>query len=241
MNALQTKPGPKPTTELTDTQANLLKIICQFKESHGISPTLQELADILGIRSPSVHNAIDVLIRKGHIRRIPHKARCLEVINHIAILSTELISLPILGSIAAGVSMFAAENICGEVLVEPSIIKGTCFALKVQGDSMIDANIADGNLIIIRKQALAESGDIVAARINGEVTVKRLKIQDTFIELRPDNPHHASIVVGADDDLVIIGKVVAVRKINEAQGKRDQYEPADNHRTGGVPHLYRVC
>ncbi len=209
------KPGPKPTKELTESQTNLLKAICAFKNSSGYAPTVQELADILEIRGASVQDVIENLIRKGYLKRTPHKARSLEVIKYIAVPSGNLVPLPILGTIAAGIPILAMENICGEILVEASVARGKCFALKVQGDSMIDAGIAGGDLVIVRQQPIAESGDIVAALINDEATVKRLRIQDDLIELRPENSMYQPIIVRPEDDLKIIGKVIGTRGLKQ--------------------------
>ncbi len=119
-------------------------------------------------------------------------------------------TVPIVGRVAAGPPILADENIIGEVLVDSRVARhGRCFALEVQGDSMIDADIDDGDLVVVRQQPLAESGDIVVALLGEEATVKRLYIRDETIELRPENTSHRPITVGPEDELRILGKVVA--------------------------------
>jgi repressor LexA len=113
--------------------------------------------------------------------------------------------------VAAGVPILAVENQIGEILVEARVARGSCFALQVSGDSMIDARIGDGDLVIVRRQPVAENGDIVVALLGEEATVKRLYVADSVIELRPANANYQPIRVGPNDDLRILGKVLAVR------------------------------
>jgi repressor LexA len=115
--------------------------------------------------------------------------------------------------VVAGVPVFAPENICGEVLVEESVAgTGTHFAVKASGKSMIDAGIEPGDILIVRQQQLAENRDIVVALLNDETTVKRLHYQAGEIELRPENVRFKPIPIRPEDDLRILGKVVAIRR-----------------------------
>ena len=128
-------------------------------------------------------------------------------------LSLSLRTVPIVGRVAAGQPILAEENIIGEVLVDSRAARhGRCFALEVQGDSMIDASIDDGDLVVVRQQPLAESGDIVVALLDQEATVKRLFVRDERIELRPENPKLRPMPIGPDDGLRILGKVIAVSR-----------------------------
>lgn len=125
-----------------------------------------------------------------------------------------LVAVPIVGTVAAGQPIFAQENIMGEVLVEASVVgSGKCFALYAQGDSMINADINDGDLIIVRRQPIAEDGDIVIALLDDEATVKRLKINNELIELVPENPRLKPVRVKPEDELRILGKVVGRKRI----------------------------
>lgn len=115
-----------------------------------------------------------------------------------------------MGRVPAGTPLLAPENVIGELLVDSRTARGRCFALEVQGDSMIDADIQEGDYVIVRQQQLAESGEIVVAMLEGEATVKRLHLGADAIELRPESHSHSPILIGPDDDLRILGKVVAV-------------------------------
>ncbi|MBF0182754.1 MAG: transcriptional repressor LexA [Magnetococcales bacterium] len=202
--------GAKPMDGATPAQERMLIAIREYIETNGISPTVQELGSILGIRAPSVHEQIAAMIEKGLLKRIPRKARSLEIVDPAPRIM-ELISVPIIGTVTAGVPILAMENQIGEVLMEAHVVRGTCFALQVKGDSMIDARIADGDLVIVRRQPIAENGDIVVALLEDEATVKRLYVAGDIVELRPANPAYQPIVVGPEDNLRILGKVLAVR------------------------------
>jgi len=197
-------------SSLTESQTNLLNTITRLRQQLGVPPTVKELADALSIRPPSVHEALKRLEEKGYIRRAARKARSLEVIKHITPTRRNLVAVPILGTVAAGAPIFAHENRIGEVMVDASVVRGNCFALLVAGDSMIDADINDGDYVVVRQQPIAEHGDIIVAMIDDSATVKRLYISEERIELRPENKRLHPIHVGPEDDLKIIGKVMHV-------------------------------
>lgn len=205
--------GKRPVEEITGPQRRTLSEIRSFAARRGFPPTIKELADILGISHASAHDQVNQLVRKGYLRREPLKARGLTVVKEPLMDADDLVSVPIVGKIAAGRPILAEEHIEGEVLVDArTASRGCCFALRVAGDSMSGANIRDGDLVIVRQQPVAENGDIVAALLGDEATVKRLFIQDDKIELRPENPKHRPIPVGPDEAINIIGKVIAVRR-----------------------------
>lgn len=237
MTGRATRCGKTPKTGLSPTLANTLSVIREFIIRERMSPTMQELADLLGISRPTVHEQLGNLERKGYVRRQPRKSRSLEVIDDLQQVAA-LVTVPIIGAVAAGVPILAIEQVVGEVLVEAQLVRGRCFALVVQGDSMIDANIREGDLVIVRQQPLAENGDIVVAMLDGEATVKRLAIAEERIALQPANRKYRPILIGPDDELKILGKVVGVRTRAEEQpsdrGKGDQGTwPHSTH--GGSP------
>lgn len=195
---------------LTEAQTNLLNAITQLMQSLGVPPTVKELADALSIRPPSVHELLKRLEDKGYIRRKPRKARSLEILKSLAPSRSNLIAVPVIGTVAAGTPILAVENRIGEVMVDAAVVRGNCFALLVQGDSMIDADINDGDHVVVRQQRIAEHGDIVVAMVGDFATVKRLFISEDRIELRPENKRLQPIHVGPEDDLKIIGKVLHV-------------------------------
>jgi repressor LexA len=201
--------------DITPRQREALQILCDFQARCGYPPTVQELADALGITKASAHEQILQLIRKGYVQRDENRARGLCVVRHPKEMAVSVLPIPIIGRVAAGAPILAEENVLGEVLVDASVVRrGTCFALEVKGDSMIDADIVDGDLVIVRRQPLAEDGDIVVALLGDEATVKRLRIREDQIELRPENRRLKPIPVGPDDSLTIVGKVIATRRIS---------------------------
>lgn len=207
MKALRKAPN---STSLTAAQESVLTAISAFKDRRGLAPTVQELADMLSIQPPSVHEQLQRLEEKGYIQREPRKARTLHVIRDFTAKTRTMVQVPIIGAVAAGVPILAVENHIGNIAVDALVAKGICFALKVQGQSMIDANIRPGDHVIVRQQPIAESGDIVVALRNGEATIKRLFVCDDCIELRPENKKMKPISIKPDDDFAIIGKVVSI-------------------------------
>lgn len=213
-------PGRPVVTTLTAAQERVLREVESFLHEHSISPTLGELAQRLGMAAQSVNEQLRRLERNGYIRRQPNVRRSLVVLRSAEIKQagvSQLVAVPIIGTVAAGRPVLAEENICGEVLVEETVIgSGSHFALKASGRSMINAGIQPGDIVIVRQQQIAENRDIVVALLDGEATVKRLHYSAGRIELRPENPRFKPIVVQPDRDLRILGKVVAVRRIAPA-------------------------
>ena len=202
---------------LTDSQARILREIESFIREQSISPTTGELAERLGMTAQSVSEQLQRLERNGYLQRQPKTARSLVVLRSAEPrpqVISRLVAVPIVGTVAAGCPVLAIENINGEVLVEESVVgSGPHFALKASGESMIGAGIQSGDIVIVRQQQMAENRDIVVAMIDGDATVKRLHYSGGTIELRPENPRFKPIPVGPDDDLRILGKVVAVRRV----------------------------
>ncbi len=206
------RPGRKPSRGITEHQLRTLKAIHKFILDHGFPPTVADIAAILDLRTSTVHEQIGQLITKGYLKRAGGKARGLTVVQEPDVPVRSVVAVPIVGDIAAGLPIMADENIIGEVLVDGELIKtGRYFALKVKGDSMINAGISEGDLLIVRQQPVAESGDIVVALLGEEATVKRLCIQGDDIQLRPENPRYPPTIIDSDDELRIAGKVIAVR------------------------------
>lgn len=212
--------GRHPVEKLTDTQRRTLGEVRTFIVRHRFPPSVQELAELLGISPASAHEQINQLVRKGYIKREPRKARGLSILRDTDDGPASLVAVPLLGTVAAGHPVLAEENFIGEVLVEGGLVRtGRCFALRVSGQSMANAGIADQDVIIVRQQPIAESGDIVVALVDGQATVKRLSIQGPKIELRPENQEFQSILISAGDELRILGKVVAVRRTSDLPGR----------------------
>ncbi|MGN7614103.1 transcriptional repressor LexA [Magnetococcales bacterium HHB-1] len=202
--------GRPPTKGLTPTLEKSLRFIHEFIMLHGFPPTAREIAEEKGIHQQSAREQLVQLEKKGYIRRTPKQARSIEILRMPP--TGGISPVFIVGQVAAGIPIYAEENIVGEILVEERYAQGHCFALRVVGDSMINAGIHEGDYVIVRQQPLAQSGDIVVAFLNDdEATLKRLYISETKIELRPENKNYEPISIGHDDNLRIVGKVVAVR------------------------------
>lgn len=208
-------PGRPVTKTPTESQLRVLRELEAWIARQGHSPTVRELADQMGTAVGSVNEQLRRLERNGYIQREPFKSRSLTVLRSAETLQNvpRLVAVPIVGTVAAGHPVLATENICGEVLVEQTVLgSGRHFALKASGQSMIGAGIQPGDILIVRQQQIAENRDIVVALLDGDATVKRLHYRTGTIELRPENPRFKPIPIGPDDDLRILGKVIATRR-----------------------------
>ena len=195
---------------LTSRQELILNVIKEAIATQGYPPSMREIGAAAGLASPaSVSYQIDALIDKGFIRKDAAKGRAFEIVEQEeAIKPEKTVNIPLVGRIAAGGPITAEQHI-EEVypLPESLVGKGELFLLKVVGDSMIDLAICDGDFVVIRSQKTAEKGEIVAAMIDGETTVKTLSKKDGHIWLLPANDNYAPI---DGDNAEILGKVTAV-------------------------------
>jgi repressor LexA len=180
------------TIPLTPRQERLLRIIEESVAKRGYAPTLQEMAQAMGIASlQGVKDHLSALERKGYLNRFPGRRRAITVTQPLLPLEG---SVPILGRVAAGKPLLAIENQEGALSLNPDLLgTGAHFALKVQGDSMVDVGIEDGDHVIVRQQDEAQPGDIVVALLGEEVTVKRLRKQGTALFLEAANAAYAPI------------------------------------------------
>ncbi|MGI6513501.1 MAG: transcriptional repressor LexA [Syntrophomonadaceae bacterium] len=195
-------------TALTARQQEIFDYLQTHIKKHGYPPSVREIGQALGLSSSStVHAHLTQLEDKGWIRRDPTKPRAIEILadDNEEKLEPEVITLPIVGKVAAGVPITAIENIDGYVSVSADFLgKGNHFLLRVSGDSMIEAGILDGDLVIVRAQEVAENGDIVVALLDDEATVKRFYRRTDHVELLPENPSMEPIIV---ENVVISGIV----------------------------------
>ena len=199
---------------LTESQAKVLQTISDFIDANGYSPTAKEIAEILHITQTSVFEQLSRLEKKRYITRQKGAARTIGIMERVEEKTVKnekvkLVKVPVIGTIAAGVPIFADENMEGEILVDESNIgKGRFFALRVRGDSMINAGINNGDLVIIKRQPLAENGDIIAALIDSDATLKRLSLNNGEVFLLPENEKYSPINVTCREDFRILGKMV---------------------------------
>ena len=206
---------------LTERQGEILKFIILNKEKFGYPPSIPEIQRKFSFKSPNaVQDHLEALERKGYISRHAHKARGIEILVHTA--SNEnnrnnALQIPIVGEISAGRPILAQENIEGTIVIDKSIVKNSkgSFALRVKGDSMINAGILEGDYVIASQQSDAEQGDIVVALIEDEATVKRFYKEGNRIRLQPENDTMEPIIIKPNENQVrIIGKIKGViRKI----------------------------
>lgn len=213
--------GPPDEAGLTPRQRKVLEVIRDSVESKGYPPTIREIGEAVGLTSTSsVSHQLATLQKKGFLRRDPSKPRAVDVRmpgeGHDETGSGDArpapAYVPVLGRIAAG-GPILAEQAVEDVFPLPRELvgSGTLFMLKVVGDSMVDAAIADGDWVVVRQQPSADNGDIVAAMLDGEATVKTFKKRDGHVWLMPHNPAYAPI---PGDDATILGRVVTVlRKV----------------------------
>jgi repressor LexA len=193
----------------TDRQRRILETIQQFTQERGYPPSVREIGERVGLSSSStVQSHLKTLERRGLIRRDPTKPRALVSNSQAALRPPDYAVLPIVGRVAAGVPITAAENIEGEFIVPADLARRPdSFVLRVQGDSMIDAAILDGDLLVVGAQPSAENGEVVVAMLDGEATVKRFYREEGRIRLQPENARMEPIYA---DDVVIVGRVEAV-------------------------------
>ena len=202
---------------LTERQQETLDFIESFTEREGMAPTIYEIADQFNIKSATSFAHVRALQRKGYLTR-SNKARSMTLTNTTTRPRnlSFMLSIPLLGRISAGMPLMAEENIERNIQIDPSSFNGLkadgkLFALQVNGESMRDAGILDGDSIIIKQQENANIGDIVVAMVNGDTTVKQLYIDGGKIELRPCNPDFETQFYDPSD-VFIQGKVVALQR-----------------------------
>lgn len=183
-------------TRLTERQAQVLEIIRRHLARNGHSPTVREIAHELGVRSTcTVQKHLEALQRKGMIVKSRYGYRSIELQGEYSPRQVQFASVPLVGRIAAGQPLLASENIERYLPVPTDLASGEgLFALRVKGDSMCEAGIMDGDIIIARQQNTADNGDIVVALLDDEATVKRFYRESDHIRLQPENPKYAPIV-----------------------------------------------
>jgi repressor LexA len=195
-------------------QKEILNFISQYIQKNGTSPTLQEIADAMGLSSlATVHEHLQTLAKKGVIRRFEGAVRGIEILDNAIEASLQGIQLPLVGYIAAGEPIEAIEDRMKTVIVAPDLVSKTkrCFVLQVKGDSMIDEGIFNGDHVIIQKQDTAENGDIVVALLNREFATLKTFFRESGnkIRLQPANPTMEPIYEDAEN-IEIQGKVTGV-------------------------------
>lgn len=195
---------------LTERQSQVLRFIDDLITQRGHSPTIREIGEKFGISSTNgVRTHLSALIRKGYLRKADYISRGLELTRRLA---AGTVRVPLVGSVPAGRPIDAIENIEGEIVLDVTFLpKGDSFSLTVSGDSMIGAGIYDGDVVIVRKQNVAQKGEIVVAVVDGEATIKRYFPEGQGVRLQPENPAFDPILVSRKSgEFRIAGKVVGL-------------------------------
>jgi repressor LexA len=208
--------------ELTDRQEQILIFIKEFLSQNGYPPTLRQIGKKFSISSTfGVKRHLDALEKKGYLNVESNASRGISIIRNEDDFSiptlvrdeeVELNRIPIIGRVAAGSPILAEENIEGSVLIDPSFMNKAkdCFALKVKGDSMVNAGIFEGDLVIVSPKHNALNDEIIVARIDDEVTVKKYFTRGNEVKLIPENDKYSPIIITNENDFSIIGKVTGV-------------------------------
>lgn len=205
--------------ELTERQRAILDVLHEHQAAHGYPPSVREIGEAVGLASPSsVHAQLATLESKGFLRRDPTKPRALELSPAGEFLpdvpAEQARHVPLVGEIAAGGPILAEEQITEHLALPESMVgQGTIFALTVRGESMIEAGVLPGDVVVIRQQPTVEQGEMCAALIDGEATVKffrRTKSGEVFLD--PANERYEPIPVPRDADSAIMGRVVTVMR-----------------------------
>jgi repressor LexA len=194
---------------LTKKQDRVFEFIRKHVQDIGYPPTVREIGMNFGISEKGAYDHLNAIEKKGYIRRMPKKPRAIEILEFVPQkLPQTAVEIPIVGRVAAGEPILASENVEGTLPVPREVVKeDTCFALRVNGKSMIEAGIFEGDIVIVRSQNYADTGDIVVALLDEEATVKRFFRDGSKIRLQPENSVMSPIIV---DDAQILGKVVGL-------------------------------
>ncbi len=207
--------------KLTDRQEEILTFIKQFTLESGYPPTLREIGKHFQISSTfGVKRHLEALVKKGFINIESNASRGISLIrkNSEDFIDRSIrdedafVKIPVIGRVAAGIPINAVENLEGSLVVDPSFLKKAedAFALRVKGDSMINAGINDKDLVIVSPREQAKNGDIVVAMLNDEATVKKFEFINNKIRLIAENDAYLPIEVKREDDFKLIGKVKGV-------------------------------
>jgi repressor LexA len=199
-------------SDITERQQSVLDFIIAFQQQHHIAPTVREIAAHLGLQSPGgIHRILNILKDRGHILADPGKNRSWRFSRELPINT-----IAVMGAIAAGAPIEAVENIEEELRVDPALFGSEhCFGLRVRGDSMIGAHIADGDIAIIRPQQQVKNGEIAAVLVEDlltEATLKIVQLSPTALTLKAANPRYRSLIFRwrGRERVSIIGKYVGI-------------------------------
>jgi len=195
--------------DLTERQKEILSFIVKYIKKNSYPPAIREIADHYSISVKGAHDHITALRKKGFLKHAGKHPRTMQLADELQEESSEMINVPLLGSVAAGVPILADENYDGNIVLHRSMLKKNkkYFALKVKGDSMIGAGIMENDIAIIEKQSTAHDGEIAVAVVEEAVTLKRFFKESSRIRLQAENPAYKPIY---SKDVKILGRLSGI-------------------------------
>ncbi len=201
------------TEHLTERQTKILDYIRYVTRVRNYPPSVREIGEAVGLSSSStVHNHLNQLERRGLIKRDPSKSRTVQLVQDLQVdeQRRNAVAVPIVGNVAAGSPILAEQNIEDHLLLSPELAKDGYFLLRVRGDSMVNAGILDGDLVLVRPQQEAANGTIVVALVDGDATVKRFERANGHVKLVAENPAYEPIVT---TNVSLVGQVRGVIRL----------------------------
>lgn len=205
--------------ELTKRQNEILLFITGYIGNNGYAPSVREIAAHFGFTSPNAAKKhIDMLHKKGYLNMSSNVSRGISIRGEMndefesTIYNSSGVNIPVVGRVAAGLPILAEENLEGSIVIDSVFVRTTddCYALKVKGESMINAGIYEGDIVVVSPKKSVDNYDIVVAMVDGEATVKRYMRKDGKITLIPENDAFKTIEIKPTSDFSIAGKVVGV-------------------------------
>ena len=204
--------------KITEKQREILEYIKNEIMNRGFPPSVREICEAVELKSTSsVHAHLETLEKNGYIRRDPTKPRTIEILDdNFNLLRREMVNVPVVGTVTAGQPILAVENIESYFPVPAEFMPNQqCFILNVQGESMVNAGILDGDQVLVHQQPDAQNGEIVVALLGEEATVKRYYKEKNCYRLQPENDTMEPIIVDSDQEFKILGKVFGVFRLFE--------------------------
>ena len=206
--------------KISAKQQEILDYIKSEIINRGYPPAVRDICEAVHLKSTSsVHSHLETLEKKGYIRKDPTKPRAIEILDDEFNLSRrEMINIPVVGTVAAGIPILATENIESYVPMPSEMLPNASnhkfFILNVKGDSMINCGILNGDQIIVEQQETAANGEIIVALVDDSATVKRFYREEDCIRLQPENDMMEPIIIPSDTDVSILGKVIGLMRMN---------------------------
>ena len=199
--------------KISKKQSEILEYIKNEILNRGFPPSVREICEAVNLKSTSsVHSHLETLEKNGYIRRDPTKPRAIEIVDdNFNLVRRETVNVPIIGKVAAGQPLLAVENVEGYFPIPSEYMPNNkTFMLVVQGDSMVNAGIFNGDYVVVEQQPTAENGQKVVALVDDSATVKTFYKEDGYIRLQPENDAIEPIIVEPDQTFQILGRVIGV-------------------------------